>query len=117
VKAFTDQEVRDIRLEYETGEASITSLSALYGASRGTIHKIIIGRTYKDVDPPRCLNIRPRGRVAGPRPELRKLSLREENEIRQRKETPLALSHIYGVSAETIRKIRKEVSNETPPSS
>ena len=51
MKAFTDQEVRDIRLEYETGEASITSLSALYGASRGTIHKIIIGRTYKETPP------------------------------------------------------------------
>jgi len=107
MRTFTDAEVRDIRVEYDAGNGSITSLAQLHGSSRAAIHKIIRGVTYKDVDPPRCYQLRPRGRARGPRPELRKLSLLEEAEIRGRGESNRALSRVFGVSVETIRQIKK----------
>ncbi len=99
---FTPAQVEEIRADYDAG-SSITQLARVYLAPRSSIHNVISGSAAY----PGRANVRPRGRSAGPRPELRKLSLKEEAEIKDRSESNLTLARIYGVSAETVRQIRK----------
>jgi len=99
---FTPAQVEEIRADYDAG-SSITQLARVYLAPRSSIHNVISGSAAY----PGRANVRPRGRSAGPRPELRKLSLKEEAELKDRNESTLTLARIYGISTETVRQIRK----------
>lgn len=98
-----------MRLRYNEGDVSMRWIAKEYGCSLSTAEAILTGKRYTDVDPPRALVFRPKGRSPGPKPRLRLLSADEVREVKRRYDAEdgpsiRELAKEYKVSRMTIHR-------------